>query len=106
MGCGGSTEEQGNPFVKTTFPFSNSLEKTVHDVNNNWPRGRVSPAKSNFKVVFLGKSGVFDAFFWLFLKCNNFQVGKTSITLRFCRDTFQVGTEATIGYVIAFVFQT
>ncbi|MBP5978013.1 hypothetical protein HW132_36305 [Brasilonema sp. CT11] len=26
-------------------------------------------------------------------------VGKTSITLRFCRDTFQDGAEATIGYV-------
>jgi len=66
MGCIGSNEE---PDIKVT------------DVSNNWPRGRVSPAKSNFKVVFLGKSGV----------------GKTSITLRFCRDTFQVGTEATIG---------
>lgn len=32
-------------------------------------------------MVFLGKSGV----------------GKTSITLRFCRDTFLDGTEATIG---------
>jgi len=37
--------------------------------------------KNNFKIVLLGKSGV----------------GKTSITLRYCRDTFQEGTEATIG---------
>jgi len=54
---------------------------TIQDVNNNWPKGRITPSKSNFKVVFLGKSGV----------------GKTSVTLRFCRDTFQIGTEATIG---------
>lgn len=47
-----------------------------------WPGPRQQQAKNNFKVVFLGKSGV----------------GKTSITLRFCRDTFQDGTEATIGY--------
>jgi GTPase SAR1 family protein len=48
-----------------------------------WPGPRQQQAKNNFKVVFLGKSGV----------------GKTSITLRFCRDTFQDGTEATIGFV-------
>jgi len=66
MGCGNSTEE---------------TEKTPE--LSTWPTGkaRASPTKNNFKVVFLGKSGV----------------GKTSITLRFCRDTFQVGTEATIG---------
>eukprot|EP01121_Diplochlamys_sp_Union-15-3_P021017 TRINITY_DN838_c0_g1_i3.p1 TRINITY_DN838_c0_g1~~TRINITY_DN838_c0_g1_i3.p1 ORF type:complete len:195 (-),score=31.05 TRINITY_DN838_c0_g1_i3:27-611(-) len=47
-----------------------------------WSTGtRPNQSKNNFKVVFLGKSGV----------------GKTSITLRFCRDTFQPGTEATIG---------
>jgi len=48
----------------------------------NWnARSRSTPSKNNFKIVFLGKSGV----------------GKTSITLRFCRDTFTDGTEATIG---------
>jgi GTPase SAR1 family protein len=54
---------------------------TANEVNWNG-RVRPSPSKSSFKVVFLGKSGV----------------GKTSITLRFCRETFQDGTEATIGY--------
>jgi len=48
----------------------------------NWnARARATATKNNFKVVFLGKSGV----------------GKTSVTLRFCRDTFLDGTEATIG---------
>jgi len=51
------------------------------EINWNNARGRNTAAKNNFKVVFLGKSGV----------------GKTSITLRFCRDTFLDGTEATIG---------
>jgi len=67
MGCGPSNEE---------------TEKQIAEVS--WAgRGRQSQAgfKNNFKVVFLGQSGV----------------GKTSITLRFCRDTFQDGTEATIG---------
>jgi GTPase SAR1 family protein len=51
-----------------------------------WPGPRQQQSKNNFKVVFLGKSGV----------------GKTSVTLRFCRGTFQDGTEATIGFVIHF----
>jgi GTPase SAR1 family protein len=51
--------------------------------NLNWNNNqRQQQVKNSFKVVFLGKSGV----------------GKTSITLRFCRDTFQDGAEATIGY--------
>jgi Ras-related protein Rab-5C len=50
--------------------------------NLNWNNNqRQQQVKNSFKVVFLGKSGV----------------GKTSITLRFCRDTFQDGAEATIG---------
>jgi len=48
---------------------------------NNWGGRKNNQTKNNFKIVFLGKSGV----------------GKTSITLRFCRDVFQEGTEATIG---------
>jgi Ras-related protein Rab-5C len=47
-----------------------------------WPSHQSrQQSKNNFKVVFLGKSGV----------------GKTSVTLRFCRDMFLDGTEATIG---------
>jgi len=42
---------------------------------------RLNNTKSNFKIVFLGKSGV----------------GKTSITIRFCRDFFADATETTIG---------
>lgn len=50
-----------------------------------WPSHQSrQQSKNNFKVVFLGKSGV----------------GKTSVTLRFCRDMFLDGTEATIGYVL------
>ena len=49
-----------------------------------WPSHQSrQQSKNSFKVVFLGKSGV----------------GKTSVTLRFCRDMFLDGTEATIGYV-------
>eukprot|EP01127_Copromyxa_protea_P001232 TRINITY_DN1126_c0_g1_i1.p1 TRINITY_DN1126_c0_g1~~TRINITY_DN1126_c0_g1_i1.p1 ORF type:complete len:195 (-),score=34.93 TRINITY_DN1126_c0_g1_i1:81-665(-) len=59
---------------------SEEQTNTANEVNWNG-RVRPSPSKSSFKVVFLGKSGV----------------GKTSITLRFCRETFQDGTEATIG---------
>eukprot|EP01128_Nolandella_sp_AFSM9_P000491 TRINITY_DN1064_c0_g1_i1.p1 TRINITY_DN1064_c0_g1~~TRINITY_DN1064_c0_g1_i1.p1 ORF type:complete len:206 (+),score=34.92 TRINITY_DN1064_c0_g1_i1:25-618(+) len=57
-----------------------NTQKSNPDINWN-VKTRTSPSKNNFKVVFLGKSGV----------------GKTSITLRFCRDTFLDGTEATIG---------
>lgn len=50
-----------------------------------WPSHQSrQQSKNSFKVVFLGKSGV----------------GKTSVTLRFCRDMFLDGTEATIGYVL------
>jgi len=55
-------------------------EKPEPNNNLNFTK-KAQATKNNFKIVFLGKSGV----------------GKTSITLRFCRDTFQDGTEATIG---------
>jgi len=42
---------------------------------------RKNNSKNSFKIVFLGKSGV----------------GKTSITIRHCHDTFEEGIEATIG---------
>ncbi|XP_049852132.1 ras-related protein Rab-5A-like [Schistocerca gregaria] len=64
MGCGGSREKAKD----TPQIWSNHLDRS-------------SQSKYNFKIVFLGKSGV----------------GKTSITIRFCRDTFFDGTEATIG---------
>jgi len=60
-------------------PSQDSSAQTNPDLFTN--KSRSAPSKNNFKIVFLGKSGV----------------GKTSITLRFCRDTFQDGTEATIG---------
>mmetsp|Transcript_14398 Transcript_14398/g.15962 ORF Transcript_14398/g.15962 Transcript_14398/m.15962 type:complete len:197 (+) Transcript_14398:37-627(+) len=63
MGCSNSSQKQRT----SELSWGNST--------------RTQTSKNNFKVVFLGKSGV----------------GKTSITLRFCRDTFQPGTEATIG---------
>ena len=59
--------------------YSSLLESSV--ISPYSTTGGQSAAKTNFKIVFLGKSGV----------------GKTSVTLRFCRDTFQTGTEATIG---------
>lgn len=62
MGCGGSREPAAGAQV---WPSHQSRQQS----------------KNNFKVVFLGKSGV----------------GKTSVTLRFCRDMFLDGTEATIG---------
>jgi Ras-related protein Rab-5C len=61
----------------------NSKKDKQGDTGLNWSSSGQRPQgpKNNFKVVFLGKSGV----------------GKTSITLRFCRDTFTEGAEATIG---------
>jgi len=64
MGCGDSKQESNVPKDTWTVKANKS-----------------SQTKNNFKIVFLGRSGV----------------GKTSVTLRFCRDTFQDGTEATIG---------
>lgn len=64
-----------------SYPSSSLIPaKPNPDINWN-ARARTTATKNNFKVVFLGKSGV----------------GKTSVTLRFCRDTFLDGTEATIG---------
>jgi len=62
---------------------SDKAAQSERNAINNWDAKTKSilSTKNNFKIVFLGKSGV----------------GKTSITLRFCRETFQDGTEATIG---------
>jgi len=60
---------------------SSQQDSTNKDAGWVVKANKTAPTKNNFKIVFLGRSGV----------------GKTSVTLRFCRDTFQDGTEATIG---------
>lgn len=86
MGGCASEEQTSRPIIHVHK--ANDAD-TANEVNWNG-RVRPTPSKSSFKVVFLGKSGV----------------GKTSITLRFCRETFQDGTEATIGYVCSHGYLT
>lgn len=77
--CGKSVSLFFNKYLPKVI---NLIFFLAEGANVNWPTQR-NQTKTTFKIVFLGKSGV----------------GKTSVTLRYCRNVFQEGTEATIGYV-------